>query len=176
MNWWFNNFRVGVDISESSRKSLENLTNDIKKYTEELWLNFKAPWRHHMTLGYFKYISNEELIKLLTWLDNLKKEKNNILMIDPNNQYDQTLHKIVWRKSNINESFHFVLTPHNPETIYKKFIQTQKITPHINLWSISHEIPHMQELISKIKISRDGYIKDNRIVVDFNKILMEFKY
>ena len=174
MTEWFSNFWVGVDVSESSRKSLENLTHDIKIYTEELWIDFKEPWRHHMTLGYFTHITSQDLIRLLMWLDDLKKERSNILLVNPKEKYDQTLHKITWRNSNVTNRFHLVLTPHNPDNIYKRFIQNHDITPHISLWSIANDSDHEQELLSRIKISRNIYIKNYPIVVNLNKILMEF--
>jgi len=127
------NLWVGVDIAESSREPLEALTNNIKTYTQIMGIDFKYPSHHHMTLGYFKSITDHELISLLHGLDDLKKTKNNIVLVNPNQPYDQTLHKITGRKSNVDDRFYFILIPHNPDNIYKKFIQDHSISPHISL-------------------------------------------
>ncbi len=174
MGWNLSNVWIGVEVSKEAQKTLTHLSQDIKKIFDTNSLDFKNPSIHHMTLWYFRNITERRLVDILSSLEQLKKKHKHIQLINPWISYDETLHKIDHRKSNINNNLYFVLKPHNPDSVYLQFIQSQHISPHISLWSTTDDISDIESTLKKIKDTRDIYIKNTPITVDLSKIHIKF--
>jgi len=169
----FNNIWIWVDVLDKSKPILEHISTDIKNLFENNWFDFKIPKKHHMTLWHYNSINSDQLIKIISFMNDLKIKKENIKLTDSSLEYDQTLHKLDYRRSNVNNKLYFVLIPHNPDNIFKDFIGDSWISPHISLWSTSSEID-IDFFVPKIKEIRDIHIKEWQISVDLSKINIKF--
>lgn len=104
----------------------------------------------------------------------IKEKYKNISLIQPEEPYDNTLHKITYRKSFVDNELYLVLQPHNPDPIFLDMMFQKNISPHISLAKISTEPAIIQQLLPLIKSSRDEALRISPITVDLKKIHVHF--
>lgn len=158
------------DLSKNSKEILRNISNDLKVVFRAEGINAKVEEGHHITYAYFTEITSHDLWDIIADLYSLKKEIQGLQMLNKDIDYDQSFHQTEIRSSNVTGDTHVVLTPHNPESIYKNLIVSKNISPHINVAKINIDPTKRDDVKRKVKNIVKSYIQNDGIYWDLSKI------
>lgn len=89
--------------------------------------------------------------------------------LKPSIPHDETFHKAQVLESFVDWKYYPILQPHNPATLIKPLWVKWEI--HISLWVVESLNIEQQEILLKVmKKSRDLYLKNKAVILDWSKI------
>ncbi|MDR0369686.1 MAG: hypothetical protein LBH96_04160 [Candidatus Peribacteria bacterium] len=152
---------IELQPQKNSKKLLADIAQDLEKLFLREKIEAKVQKNHHMTIAYFQKITTEELADVIATFHQKKKEYQGIQTLNKELTFDQSIHQINIWESNITKKVHIVLTPHNPENVYGNIIQSNNISPHINLAEIQCNLETANALRDKVKRLIKPHIQEN---------------
>lgn len=168
------NIYIELAPQKNSKEILLNISQDLEKLFSWKGIEINIQKKHHMTAAYFKKVTEEELIKVIEFFQQQKIEYQGREMLNKNKTFDESVHQVEIWKSNITGETHIVLTPHNPESIYKNFIKSDTISPHINLAKINISKEEGEKIRPEIIRLIRSHIQENWISIDLSDITLHF--
>lgn len=165
------NIHLDSNVSKKSKEILQKIGNDLKVLFFAEWIDAKVEDDHHVTYAYFNEISSQEIGDIIWHLYSLKNQLQGKQMLNKDISYDQSIHQVTIWPSNVTGNTHVVLTPHNPESIYKELIISKHISPHINLAKIDlQDQTKRSDIRNKVKRIVKKYIQEDGLYWDISKI------
>lgn len=109
-----------LNLQQDAKKKLIKFSEELKIVLQAFNIKGEIEENHHMTLSYNQDITAFEILEILVIDDKIRKELENIELLDPHKKYDQSIHQMEIWESFKDKSIHIVLTPHNKDSVYKK--------------------------------------------------------
>ncbi len=134
-----------------SEKKLMDFFWKLENFLSSQGISYKMRKKPHLTVMYQQALTTTQLFDILVDIAAKKKELSDVTLYDPEAPYDQTLHLLQIWESNVNGQIYLVLTPHNPDSLYKQFIHSDHISPHISLAKLYCSLEKAQEMLPDIK-------------------------
>ncbi|MDR0607362.1 MAG: hypothetical protein LBG52_03215 [Candidatus Peribacteria bacterium] len=165
-----------LKLLKNSRSILEALSVEIETILCAEGILGQVEKEHHLTLAYQKHVSAVEVINTLCSLDKIRKSIENIGLVNPHKQYDQTLHHVDARESSVNKKVCIILQPHNANNVYSTLLLSGQTSPHITLATVTCSLEiAKQQLVPKIRNLLKSHIVNQAIAADLSEIVTHTK-
>ena len=168
---------VSLQVDSASIEVLKKLNEDIATLLNDQSLPFALVTNFHTTLTYLWECVRLDALKIMNDIVECIAAIHLLshTWIDPNQEFDETFHRVWMWQSPVNARRYTYLYWHNSNSAVAKIKQNLQFSwePHISLCSTPYRLDAL--VVEQIKDCRDNALLEQPIGLDFSSVVLSWK-